>query len=225
MDTLISKPLVACTTSQHFFSTHVEAAANEIGSDFLSSRNLDSVLQQCCNRISCVVVDYEESGVLDLQIATNRKRESGAMIFVIPEGDVRAAFKAASVGAVNIIEKSKLSNELVVNLRTALASESRMKEHRNGQHRFTDPLFAELSTREKAILGLLMDGEPNKRVAAILDVGLRTVESERAQVIKKMNAGSFVELIRLVSCIENDVLATRKNIFGSILPEQSRSRV
>lgn len=214
---LSSKPLIACTTNEHIFCDRVEAAANEIGTDFWSSDNLDLTLDRCDNRLSCVVVDYENA--FDLHEPSNLKRNrESTMIVVVPQGDVRAAFRAASVGAVNVIEKSNLSDELVINLKTALASESKMEEFRSGARRFSDPLFAILSSRERAILSLLMEGEPNKRVASILDVGLRTVEAERAQVIKKLKVGSFVELIKLVSCIENDVVETRKSIFGSILP-------
>jgi FixJ family two-component response regulator len=218
MNTLFTKPLIACTTNEQYFSTHVEAAANEIGSDFCASENLDSAFRQCNNRLSCVVIDYENSFSAGPQSTTKSQRDARPMIFVIPEGDVNAAFRAASVGAVNVIEKPNLDRDLIVNLRTALASESRMAEARRGENRFTNPKFEILSQREKAILGLLMEGEPNKRVASILDVGLRTVEAERAQVIKKMKSNSFVELIRMVSCIENDLSETRKSIFGSILP-------
>ena len=225
MPTLILKPLIACTTSEDHFSERVESAAHEIGTDFCSSDNLDTVLQQCNNRISCVVIDYKNSVGLDRPLMFNRKRNNRPMIFVVSPGDVRAAFNAASAGAVNVIERPNLSNELIVNLRTALASESRLEEYRQGEHRFTDKLFNELTAREKSILGLLLDGEPNKRVASILDVGLRTVEAERAQVIKKMKASSFVELIRLVSSIENDIVETRKSIFGSIFPHAPSHRV
>jgi FixJ family two-component response regulator len=221
MPTLISRPLVACTTNEDKFSDRVEAAANEIGSDYWSSENLDLTLQQCDNRLSCVVVDFENAAACKNKPHNQRlTRVSRSLIAVVPAGDVWAAFCAADMGAVTVIEKSNLSNELVVNLKTALASETRIKEFRTGPKRFSDPVFAKLTAREKAILSLLMDGEPNKRVAAILDVGLRTVEAERAQIIKKLNVGSFVELIKLVACIENDVLETRKNIFGSIFPRE-----
>lgn len=218
MTTLISKPLVACTTNENIFCDRVHAAANEIGTDFWSSENLELTLQQCNNRLSCVVVDYENAVGVNSPLNAKRKRSAGSLIVVVPSGDVRAAFRAASVGAVTVIEKSNLSAELVVNLRTALASETQMEEFITGPKRFSDPLFDDLTKREKSILSLLMDGEPNKRVASILDVGLRTVEAERAQVIKKLKVGSFVELIRLVSCVENDVHETRKTIFGSIFP-------
>jgi len=218
MPTLIIKPLVACTTNEPLFSTRVEAAANEIGSDFCATENLNSAFQKCNDRLSCVVIDYKNCIGPVSTWTTRQQRESRPMIVVIPQGDVRAAFQAASIGAVNVIENSRINQDLVVNLRTALASETKMIDATHCEHRFTDSQFDNLSHREKAILGLLMDGEPNKRVAAILDIGLRTVEAERTQVIKKMKVNSFVDLIKLVSCIENNRMETRKNIFCSILP-------
>lgn len=225
MTTLSLKPLIGCTTNEDVFCNRVEAAANEIGTDFWSSENLDLTLQHCDNRLSCIVVDYENAVGLNKLPSSRRQRADRSLIVVVPAGDVRAAFRAANVGAVAVIEKSNLSRELVVNLKTALASETRMEELTKGPKRFSDPLFDELTTREKSILSLLMDGEPNKRVAAILDVGLRTVEAERAQVIRKLKVGSFVELIKLVSCTESDVLGTRKAIFGRMFPRGSHSAI
>ena len=213
------KSLIACATNEHIFCDRIEAAAKQIGSDFCCSDDLERTIDQCRGRgLSCVVVDYEN--ILAGQPQRNLGRLPGdqSFIVVVPQGDVRAAFQSANVGAVNVIEKPLMSDELIVNLRTALASESRLREHIVSGSRFSDPMFDLLTAREKAILGLLMEGEPNKRVASILDVSLRTVEGERAQVMKKLKVSSFVELIKTVSLVQNDFHGARKNIFGSILP-------
>ena len=212
------KPLIACSTKVPLFSDRIEAAAHEIGTDFWASEDFGLTLEECRNRrLSCIVADYDNITRQENRLA-NRQRDHQSLIVVIPEGDVRAAFQASNVGAVNVIEESQLANELVLNLRTALASETRLQEFIESKNRFKHPMFDCLTQREKAIIALLMEGEPNKRVAAILDVGLRTVEGERAQVMKKLNLPSFVELIKTVSRVENDYLETRRNIFGSILP-------
>lgn len=217
-DTSTAKPLIACTTRENVFCDRIEAAAREIGTDFWSSDDLSLTVQKCKERsLSCVVVDYENVFGVNPHNGSHRLPEEQSLIVVVPKGDVRAAFQAANVGAVNVLEKPLLPHELVTNLRTALASESKLKDYIVGHHRFSDPMFEALSSREKAILGLLMEGEPNKRVAAILDVSLRTVEGERAQIMKKLNVTSFVELIKTVSRLQNDFLGTRKDIFGSIL--------
>jgi len=47
----------------------------------------------------------------------------------------------------------------------------------------------------------VMDGLPNKRIARELDIGLRTVELRRSNVMKKMNAESLAELIQMAVMI------------------------
>ncbi len=46
-------------------------------------------------------------------------------------------------------------------------------------------------------MDLLNQGKPNKQIAAELEVSLRTVENRRRQVLAKMKAESFAELLRL----------------------------
>jgi FixJ family two-component response regulator len=43
----------------------------------------------------------------------------------------------------------------------------------------------------------MLNGMPNKRIAAELDIGLRTVELRRANVLRKMQVDSLAELVRL----------------------------
>lgn len=219
-----SRPLIACITKQGGFADLTKSATVEIGGEFWCSEDPHSTFRECKkHHLSCVVVDFD-SEILN-EFAVIRNRGERPIIAVVPHGNVHAAFRAAGLGAVNVIEKPLHVDELVVNLRTALASETRMGELLKSDQRFSGELFDYLTKREKAILGLLMDGEPNKRVAAILDVGLRTVEGERAQVMKKLQVASFVQLIKLVSRSENDVSETRKSIFGRILPQETRQRI
>ena len=42
-----------------------------------------------------------------------------------------------------------------------------------------------------------MEGLPNKRIARDLDIGLRTVELRRANLMKKMAVGSLAELVQM----------------------------
>jgi two-component system CheB/CheR fusion protein len=48
------------------------------------------------------------------------------------------------------------------------------------------------------VLDLVVAGHPNKEIAARLAINQRTVETHRATVMKKMEAGSLAELVRLV---------------------------
>lgn len=213
------KPLVACATTEGLFSNRIEAAAEKIGSDFFTSVDLGQTLKECEQReSSCVVVDYEIT--LDPAVGsltTRRVAENRVLLVAVPHGDIKAAFQAATVGAVGVLEKPVSEKELIFTLETAFASESEMEKRFGGQQRFANQTFSNLTDREKEVLALLMNGEPNKRVASKLDIGLRTVEADRAQVMKKLKVRSFVELIRLVAEIEKDIINARQKIFNDIV--------
>jgi two-component system response regulator FixJ len=58
--------------------------------------------------------------------------------------------------------------------------------------------LATLTVDERQVLDKVLDGVPNKRIARDLDIGLRTVELRRSNLMKKMEAESLAELIQMV---------------------------
>jgi DNA-binding NarL/FixJ family response regulator len=60
-----------------------------------------------------------------------------------------------------------------------------------------DPRFADLTSRERQVLELVVQGHSNKEIAKFLGIGQRTVETHRAGVMKKIGARSLPELIRM----------------------------
>ncbi len=218
-----SKPLIACVSTEADFIECVQNAVMSIGCDFYQSDDVVKANQDTFGRkISCVVFDYHSASGQNDPFVAHQSKDQWALIVAVPKGDVQASFRAAGLGAVNVIEKPLDENELKDNMRNALISEMRVQEFLSSEERrFSAPIFNCLTKREKAILRLLMDGESNKRVAAILDMGLRTVEGDRANTMKKLKVGSYVELIKLVTQVENDVLSTRKQFFCSGRPRKA----
>ena len=56
--------------------------------------------------------------------------------------------------------------------------------------------FALLSTAEQEVLKLVLRGETNKKIAALLDVSQRAVEDRRARLMQKLQVGSVADLVR-----------------------------
>ena len=56
--------------------------------------------------------------------------------------------------------------------------------------------YAQLSEREREVLGLIVAGLTNKEVARALALSPRTVETHRANVFAKLQAESLAQLIR-----------------------------
>jgi FixJ family two-component response regulator len=57
--------------------------------------------------------------------------------------------------------------------------------------------FATLTERERQIMTLVVIGRPNKQIAAELTLSEMTVKVHRGQVMRKMQAGSLPELVRM----------------------------
>ena len=53
-----------------------------------------------------------------------------------------------------------------------------------------------LTRREKEVLRLIAEGKPNKEIAEILSISIRTVENHRANIIRKTKLNKPVELVR-----------------------------
>jgi DNA-binding CsgD family transcriptional regulator len=75
---------------------------------------------------------------------------------------------------------------------------------RSGLERLRNQPTKELSDREKEVLGLLALGYTNKEVAGQLYLSVRTVESHRARIQRKLLVSSRAELVR--HALERDLL-------------------
>ena len=202
-------PLVACVTTEQRLANRIETAANSIGKEFYVAEQLHQLLGECEDRRSmCVVVDLKTAFADNPKIPT-RWSHHVPTLALVPHGDMQAAFHAATIGAIGIIDDQVSLNDMARCLQSAFRSE--FEARKSG--RFDHAVYQHLSDREKRILFHLTAGEPNKRVASILDVGLRTVEAGRAAVMKKLHVKSFAELIMFVAEIEQERHLIRREIY------------
>lgn len=54
-----------------------------------------------------------------------------------------------------------------------------------------------LTKREKSILKLIVNGQNNREIADQLDISIRTIETHRANMMKKLGVKNAVELVRI----------------------------
>ena len=211
------KPLIACSTTQSEFAKRIENAVTAIGGEFYLCDDLATADRRTFEqKVSCVVYDFQTVNHRSDSLIAQQSRERWSLIVAVPRGDVKASFHAASLGAVNVIEKPLDDQELKSNLQSAQTSEMRVREFlASDERRFCGPVFETLTRREKSVLRLLMEGESNKCIAAMLDMGLRTVECDRANMMKKLQVGSYVDLIKMVTRIEKDIILARRQHFNN----------
>src|SRR5262249_44885010 len=112
--------------------------------------------------------------------------------------DVRIAVEAMTLGAVTLLEKPFRLDELLTHVRKALEHDRAARETRE-KTADTNARLAALTPKEREVLEMIPAGKTNREMADELGLSLRAVEDRRARLMKKVNARSVVELVRLLA--------------------------
>ena len=150
----------------------------------------------------CLVVDVRMSGMSGLQLLQQLQSRGSTLPAIVITGyaDVPMAVKAMQAGAMTFLEKPCQEQELWQAIQLALDKEKSLLALRRQTGEIQSRL-ATLTEDEVAVLRKLLEGLPNKRIAVDLDIGLRTVELRRSNIMRKMGAASLPELVRMAILI------------------------
>jgi FixJ family two-component response regulator len=99
-------------------------------------------------------------------------------------------------GAIDFLLKPLNMNALLAALRVALEHDATIRA-RQTQLESLRERFATLSLRERQVLALIINGMRNKQAAAALGIQGVTLQVHRSNVMRKMAARSFAELVRM----------------------------
>jgi FixJ family two-component response regulator len=147
---------------------------------------------------ACLLVDVRMPGMsgLELQQKLNDSGSSIPTIMITGFGDVSTAVKAMQNGAVTFLEKPCQQDALWEAIDLAL-TRARSEQESLLRKQELRQRFSKLTANEREVLARVLEGQPNKQIAQEMDLGLRTVELRRSQIMRKLDAGSLSELIRL----------------------------
>ncbi|SRR5216117_193473 len=145
----------------------------------------------------CLVLDLKLPGMsgLELQEYLNRRDIEIPIVFVTGHGDVPAAVSAIKGGAIDFIQKPFSHREVLSIIEKAFERDAKIRERRTRQSRIAGRL-ATLTEREQEVLQRVIEGKPNKIIAAELHISMKTVEFHRAKVMQKMGVTSVAELVQ-----------------------------
>lgn len=146
----------------------------------------------------CLVLDIRLPGMtgLDLQKVLTDEGSCLPIIFITGHGDVPMAVDAMRRGAFDFLRKPVNEGDFIDRIRLALEQESgdwRQKSNLQQIHERVNSL----TEREREVFEKVADGIANKVIARDLGISERTVEVHRAQVMKKLDARTLAQLVRI----------------------------
>ncbi|MBQ0936019.1 response regulator transcription factor [Ideonella paludis] len=147
--------------------------------------------------IGAIVLDVRMPGlsgltVLDQLIAQGVDQP---IIMLTGHGTVEMCRRAFKAGAAEFLEKPVNDEALLEALHNAVRQHVRSRERLQGD-RLARARYAQLSEREREVLGLIVAGLTNKEMGRALGLSPRTVETHRANLCAKLEASSLAQLIR-----------------------------
>jgi FixJ family two-component response regulator len=151
------------------------------------------------DRPGCLITDIRMPGMSGLELQ-ERLTEDGYHIPVIVLtgfGDVPAAVRALKGGAVDFVEKPFNPQALLDLVQQAIVRDTDLREQAAREADVAERM-ALLTPREQEVMALVVAGKANKVVAIDLAISERTVELHRGRIMKKMQARSLAELMRIV---------------------------
>ena len=149
-------------------------------------------------RPGCLVLDVRMPGISGVELL-ERLHGAGAripVIIVTGHGDVKIAVRAMKLGAVDFIEKPFKYETIMASIQDALQREEQDRALELQLNSYLERLLL-LTERERQIHDYMVQGDPNKVIAAKLDISPRTVEIHRARVMEKLQARNLSQLVKL----------------------------
>lgn len=154
---------------------------------------------------SCLVLDIRLPGVsgLEFQDVLAKSEIRIPIIFMTGHGDIPMSVRAMKAGAVDFLTKPFRDQDMLDAVTRALDQDRKRREGENVVSGLRQR-FESLTPREREVLVHVTSGLMNKQTAGLLKLSEITVKIHRGHVMRKMQARSLAELVKMAEMLGID---------------------
>jgi FixJ family two-component response regulator len=151
---------------------------------------------------SCILLDVRMPGLsgLDFQVELNNADIHVPIVFMTGHGDIPMTVRAMKAGAVEFLTKPFRDQEILDAVQLSLKKDRERIENEKIA-KGLKARFEALTSREREIMSLVTAGLMNKQIAGEIGVSEITVKVHRGNVMRKMNAKSLADLVRMAEAL------------------------
>jgi len=147
--------------------------------------------------IACLILDPQLADADGFEFQLQILREFGPPVVVVTKrGDIECTVRAMKAGAIEVLTYPVTRTALLAAVHAAFAEDRRLRE-RNDRLVKLQQRFKRLTPRERQVFPLVISGLRNKQAAWKLGISEFTLQIHRGQIMRKMAASSFAELVRM----------------------------
>ena len=146
------------------------------------------------NKQGCIILDVRLPGMSGLELLEHihARKIRIPLIMMTGYADVPMAIRAMKLGAADFIVKP-------FNHQSLLETVQKCNEKSVGQEdlEYIAKRIHSLTEQERQILNLIVEGKLNKEISYELKISISTVEAHRSNMVRKMQAKNFAQLITM----------------------------
>jgi FixJ family two-component response regulator len=175
-------------------SVGLEARAHASVDEFLRAKKPDAP--------GCLVLDVRMPRIsgLDFQARLSELGVRLPVILMTGHGDIPMSVRGMKAGAVDFLVKPFRGQDMLDAVAAAIAQDEARRKA-DGEQAHLREKFATLSPREKQVMQLVAAGKMNKQVAGDLGLSEVTVKIHRGAAMRKMNARTLADLVRMAEAL------------------------